>query len=150
MKPQSLGLIETVGLTAAFEAADAAVKSANVLLLGYEITKGGGFVVVKVAGEVGAVNAAVEAASFAVAKVGKVYATKVIARAAKELELLIPALKQDEAPSKSITIKEIEVSDVQNGLGCSDIGSQVTETVENKPSTSRRRTATSETKAKSE
>lgn len=70
MAKQSLGLIETVGLAAAVEAADAAVKSANVNLVGYELTKGGGMVTVKLEGEVGAVNAAIAAASVAAAKVG--------------------------------------------------------------------------------
>ncbi|PWC19028.1 BMC domain-containing protein [Brenneria corticis] len=65
MAKQSLGLIETVGLVAAIEAADAAVKSANVNLVGYELAKGGGMVTVKLEGEVGAVNAAISAASHA-------------------------------------------------------------------------------------
>ena len=42
MSGQSLGLIETVGLTVAVEAADAAIKSANVELVGYELTKWAG------------------------------------------------------------------------------------------------------------
>ena len=44
MSGKSLGLIETVGMSAAVEAADAAMKSANVSLVGYELTKGGGMV----------------------------------------------------------------------------------------------------------
>ena len=62
MSGKSLGLIETVGMSAAVEAADAAMKSANVSLVGYELTKGGGMVTVKLEGEVGAINAAVAAA----------------------------------------------------------------------------------------
>ena len=58
MSGQSLGLIETVGMAAAVEAADAAMKSANVNLVGYELTKGGGMVTVKLEGEIGAINAA--------------------------------------------------------------------------------------------
>ena len=61
MSGQSLGLIETVGLTVAVEAADAAIKSANVELVGYELTKGSGLVTIKLTGEVGAMNAAVSA-----------------------------------------------------------------------------------------
>ncbi|WP_283163577.1 BMC domain-containing protein [Brenneria tiliae] len=89
MAKQSLGLIETVGLTAAIEAADAAVKSANVNLVGYELAKGGGMVTVKLEGEIGAVNAAISAASHAAGNVGRVYAQKVIARPADHLEPLI-------------------------------------------------------------
>ena len=49
-----LGFIETFGLAACVAAADAAVKSANVKLLGYEYAKGGGMCTVKVEGNVGA------------------------------------------------------------------------------------------------
>ena len=55
MSGKSLGLIDTVGMSAAVEAADAAMKSANVSLVGYELTKGGGMVTVKLEGEVGAI-----------------------------------------------------------------------------------------------
>jgi microcompartment protein CcmL/EutN len=82
MSQPSLGLIETIGLAAAIEAADAAVKSANVTLVGYELSRGDGMTVVKVEGEVGAVNAAIAAAAVAAAKVGRVVSTRVIARPA--------------------------------------------------------------------
>jgi ethanolamine utilization protein EutM len=85
----ALGLIETVGMVAAIEAADAAVKSANVSLIGYELTKGGGMVTVKLQGDVGAVNAAVQAGSAAASKIGKVYSVKVIARPHQELSSII-------------------------------------------------------------
>lgn len=71
MSGKSLGLIETVGMSAAVEAADAAMKSANVSLVGYELTKGGGMVTVKLEGEVGAINAAVAAAISAASRVEK-------------------------------------------------------------------------------
>lgn len=51
MSVQSLGLIETVGLTAAIEAADAAIKSANIVLIGYELTKSNGVITVKFEGK---------------------------------------------------------------------------------------------------
>lgn len=85
MVKNALGLIEVIGLAAGVEAADAAVKAANVTLLGYELTKGGGMVVVKLAGDVGAVKAAVDSAAAAAAKVSKVYATHVIPRPHSEL-----------------------------------------------------------------
>lgn len=89
MSGQSLGLIETVGLTVAVEAADAAMKSANVDLIGYELTKGGGLVTVKLTGEVGAINAAVSAGVAAAGRIGSVYAWKVIARTATGIDGLI-------------------------------------------------------------
>ena len=61
MADKSIGFIETFGLAACVAAADAAVKSANVKLLGFEYAKGGGMCTVKVEGNVGACKAAVEA-----------------------------------------------------------------------------------------
>lgn len=86
---KSLGLIETIGLTTGIAAADAAVKSANVTLVGYELAKGSGRTVIKVEGDVGAVKAAIEAACAAAVSIGAVAATKVIARPAEELESMI-------------------------------------------------------------
>ena len=79
MEKRSLGLIETMGYTAAIEAADAATKSANVVLLGYEITRAG-VVTVKFLGDVGAVKAAVAAGTAAAEKVGTLFASHVIPR----------------------------------------------------------------------
>jgi len=86
---QALGLIETIGLVSAIEAADAAVKAANVTLLGYENTKGGGKITVKLVGDVGAVNAAVAAGAAAAARIGQVYGCHVIPRPHDEIEALI-------------------------------------------------------------
>jgi microcompartment protein CcmL/EutN len=89
MTENALGLIETVGLPTAIEAADAAMKAANVRLIGYERTRGGGLVIVKIRGDVGAVRAAVEAAVIAASKVGKIYGYHVIPRPHDETEQLI-------------------------------------------------------------
>jgi bacterial microcompartment shell protein len=89
MSDNALGLIETVGLPTAIEAADAALKAANVRLVGYEKTRGGGLVVVKIRGDVGAVRAAVEAAVIAASKVGKIYGYHVIPRPHEETEQVI-------------------------------------------------------------
>ncbi len=89
MAQKSLGLIEVVGLPAAIEAADAAVKSANVSLVGYELSKGGGMATVKVEGDVGAVRAAIDAAKTAASKVAGVVSVKVIARPSEQIAPLI-------------------------------------------------------------
>ena len=86
---EAIGLIEAIGLATAIEAADAAVKSANVRLIGYEACKGDGMSTIKVAGDVGAVKAAVEAATAACAKGRGVWGTKVIARPSEGIEKLI-------------------------------------------------------------
>lgn len=86
---QALGLIETIGLAAAVEAADAAVKAANVKLIGYELANGSGMTTVKVAGDVGAVKAAVEAGSAAASRVNRVVSTHVIPRPHDELDMVV-------------------------------------------------------------
>lgn len=85
----ALGLVETAGLTAAIEFADAALKAANVKLLGYELTNGLGWVTVKITGDVAAVQAAVNAGTAAASRVGRVVSQKVIPRPHQELEKLI-------------------------------------------------------------
>lgn len=82
MSRKSIGLIETMGLCAGVTAADAAVKSANVTLIGYEYSKGDGMCTVKVEGDVGAVKAAVAAGSKAAEAVCGIKSIDVIARPA--------------------------------------------------------------------
>ena len=89
MLTQALGLIETIGLAAAIEAADTAVKSSNVKLIGYELTKGDGMVTIKIEGNVAAVQAAIHAAKAAAEKVSGVYSTQVIPRPARGLETIV-------------------------------------------------------------
>ena len=79
MDTNALGMIETKGLVAAIEAADAMVKSANVQLIGKEQV-GGGLVTVMVRGDVGAVKAATDAGAAAAEKVGELISVHVIAR----------------------------------------------------------------------
>lgn len=86
---KALGLIETIGLVTAFEAADAALKAANVKLLGYENTKGGGRITVKFVGDVGAVKAAVSAGVAAALRIGRIESSLVIPRPHQEIEGLI-------------------------------------------------------------
>ena len=75
----SLGLIETKGLVAAVEAADAMVKAANVEFVGREYI-GGGYVTILVKGDVGAVKAAVDAGAAAAKRVGELVSVHVIPR----------------------------------------------------------------------
>lgn len=89
MSQLSLGIIETVGLAAAVEAADVCVKSADVELIGYELTKGGGMTVIKIEGDVGAVKAAVEAAKISAGKINKVVSAQVIPRPSSQIDFLI-------------------------------------------------------------
>ena len=89
---EALGMVETRGLVAAIEAADAMVKAANVVLIGSEKI-GSGLVSVMVRGDVGAVKAAVEAGSAAANSLGEVIATHVIPRPHQDVEKLLPIIK---------------------------------------------------------
>ena len=75
----SLGIIETKGLTGSIEASDAMVKAAGVTLA-KQIPIGGGFITITVKGDVGSVKAAVEAGADAAARVGELVASHVIPR----------------------------------------------------------------------
>ena len=89
---EALGMVETRGLVAAIEAADAMVKAANVTLIGSEKI-GSGLVSIMVRGDVGAVKAAVEAGGAAASRLGEVIATHVIPRPHGDVEKLLPVLK---------------------------------------------------------
>ena len=92
MVQQALGMVETRGLVAAIEAADAMLKAANVELVGTEKI-GSGLVSVMVRGDVGAVKAAVETGSAAASSLGEVIATHVIPRPHTDVEKILPVLK---------------------------------------------------------
>ena len=91
---EALGLIEVVGLVGAIEAADTASKAADVKVIGYELTKGSGMVLVKIVGGVSAVKAAVDAASMAAERVCQVVSKLVIARPSDELDKIIKVEKE--------------------------------------------------------
>lgn len=84
----ALGLIETKGLVASIEAADAMAKAANVTIIGTEKI-GSGLVTIMVRGDVGAVKAAVDAGAAAAQRVGEVISTHVIPRPHTDLEKLL-------------------------------------------------------------
>lgn len=88
----ALGMIETKGLVASIEAADAMVKAANVHLVGKEHV-GGGLVTVMVRGDVGAVKAATDAGAAAAQRVGELISVHVIPRPHADVELILPKAK---------------------------------------------------------
>ena len=87
----ALGMIETKGLVAAIEAADAMVKAANVTLVGTEKI-GSGLVTVMVRGDVGAVKAATESGAAAATRLGELVAVHVIPRPHADVEKILPTL----------------------------------------------------------
>jgi ethanolamine utilization protein EutM len=95
---QALGLIETRGLVAAIEAADAMVKSAKVKFLGRQKVKAG-LIAVMVTGDVGAVKAAVDAGTAAGKKVGEIVSSHVIPRPHEDIDFIIPSVPEEIKPS---------------------------------------------------
>lgn len=92
MQYDALGMIETKGLVASIEAADAMVKAANVTLIGKEHV-GGGLVTVLVRGDVGAVKAATDAGAAAAQRIGELLSVHVIPRPHAEVETILPQRK---------------------------------------------------------
>ncbi|WP_372712535.1 BMC domain-containing protein [Ilyobacter sp.] len=126
----SLGFIEVVGMLGAIEACDAAVKSANVKLVGCELTKGFGMVTITLRGEVGAVNAAVSSAVAAAERITKVVSHTIIARPSEGLEKIIKG--------NAVQSEDEEVQEDQ----------EVTETRESKKEVSPKEEAKEEAKEK--
>jgi ethanolamine utilization protein EutM len=85
---QALGLIETIGLVAATEAADAMVKSANVEIVTRQ-QPGGGLTAIIIRGDVGAVKAAVDAGAAAARRVGEVVSAHIIPRPHDDIASLL-------------------------------------------------------------
>jgi len=92
---QALGMIETKGLVALFEATDAMLKSANVSFAGWQ-SVGSGLVTAFVEGDVAAVKAATDAGAEAASRVGEVVSVQVISRPHDDLPSFI---QQDKKPA---------------------------------------------------
>ncbi|MCD6385597.1 ethanolamine utilization microcompartment protein EutM [Candidatus Sumerlaeota bacterium] len=88
---EALGMIETKGLVAMIEAADAMVKAAQVVLVGYEKI-GGGYVTALVRGDVAAVKSATDAGAAAARKVGELVSVHVIPHPHSQLDEVLPII----------------------------------------------------------
>ena len=93
---QALGMIETKGLVALFEATDAMLKSANVSFAGWQ-TVGSGLVTAFVEGDVAAVKAATDAGAEAASRIGEVVSVQVISRPHDELPSFVQQNKSGSA-----------------------------------------------------
>lgn len=118
---EAIGLVEVIGYVAAIEAADAALKAANINLLGVEKVSGG-IVTVKLKGDVGAVKASVEAGGVSASKVGTLRSVHVIPRISEEVYNVIQKEKKEEPKivreyeSIEKKIPEIMIEDVKVGV----------------------------------
>ncbi|OGU72887.1 MAG: hypothetical protein A2V93_08890 [Ignavibacteria bacterium RBG_16_34_14] len=101
--PKALGLIETRGLVAAIEAADAMLKAANVTLIGKERTDPA-LITIKVVGETAAVRSAVDAGSAAAKRVGVLVSTHIIPQPDLQMTTLIPEIEE-----KRSSVKEKQI-----------------------------------------
>lgn len=113
---KALGLIELVGKAAAIEAMDAALKTADVELVGLENSRGNGRMTVKLEGEVSAIKAAVEAAMNSVGHMGGiVYANKIIPRPSDELGKMLSETRgrQNENSWYAKKVAEVESTEVK-------------------------------------
>ena len=95
-KYDAIGMIETKGVVASIEAADAMVKAANVTLIGKEKV-GGGLITVLIRGDVGAVKAATEAGAEAAKRVGELISVHVIPRPHGEVNAILPDHEVEES-----------------------------------------------------
>jgi ethanolamine utilization protein EutM len=122
---QALGMIETRGLVASIEAADAMLKAANVTLQCKEHS-GGGLVAVMVRGDVGAVKAATDAGAAAAERVGELISVHVIPRPHGDVEQILDHIHPDgpdddpqgpdKGPEKPDKGPEIPADDVKGSV----------------------------------
>lgn len=108
---EALGLIEVIGLTNGIVVADAMAKTANITIQDIEITKGCGYVTVKITGYVGAVNAAISSGKALAIKNDKFITSKVIPRPADVINKRF--LKNTEVIDSKITNKKEENKKVE-------------------------------------
>lgn len=113
---KALGMIETMGLIGAIEAADVATKTANVEILNKHFISAG-IVTVEITGDIGAVKVAIEAAEESVKKLGLYVSSNVIARPSESIANLIldnlekenfKTLEKVEKTETDLVVKEIK------------------------------------------
>jgi len=110
---KALGLVETRGLVAAIEAADAMVKAANVILIGKERTDPA-LITIKIVGETAAVRSSVDAGAAAASRVGVLVSTHIIPQPDLQITSLFPEIRDDEnLTSEKISSKVVKTSKVE-------------------------------------
>lgn len=108
---QALGLVEIEGLSTAIAVADAMVKAANVSIMELENTRGLGYMTIKVTGDVGAVNAAVNVGCQVGIINGRLVSSKVIPRPSDYVEEFFVAPKPTGGKTKPEPKKEEPVKE---------------------------------------
>lgn len=145
---EALGLLEVSGLLGAITAADAMVKSANVRILGIERAKGFGWMTVKVAGDVGAVQAAVQTGVAVVKDMNLFVTERVIPRPVDEIETIFVGSYKDEGHKTKKNENPIHTV-MANGLDEKSVEVMeeiVAKIVDPKPSTAKKKPSKKTTK----
>lgn len=115
---EALGLIEVIGLTNAVMVADVMAKTSNIKISDVEITRGHGYVTVKIIGDVGAVNAAISSGKSIAIENDKYITSKVIPRPAnmieevfikKEEKIKVETSKKTSTTSKKVSTRSNKV-----------------------------------------
>jgi len=128
---ESLGLVETRGLSNAIVVADAMSKTANINIIGIENSKGLGYMTIKITGDVGAVNAAVACGKQIAIENNSFVTAKVIPRPSNNIEATFCQLEHKKDDNKE---NMIELSDATNNADEkeeNDISSNSVKVVEN-------------------
>lgn len=123
---QALGMVEVIGFGCAVNVSDVMVKTADVRIAGIERAKGSGWLTIKVLGDVGAVNAAIESGEQIAKKDQKFIASKIIPRLGEGLDIWLKAgldastekLVVDELEEEAPTVEEeqkIETAQIDDG-----------------------------------
>lgn len=128
MRHSALGLVEVRGYLGAVAAADAALKAANVTCIGVEIIKGG-LTTVKLDGDVGAVQAAVEAGAAMATQLDVLVTSHVIARLHEETKALVANQAEVRQTEMNVMKEESQKTAVEDEAAItSDAAAAITET----------------------
>lgn len=115
MSDKALGLIETKGLIGAIEAADAAAKAAAVIVSSAELTEAA-FMTIRIEGDLGAVQAAVEIGARAAEKIGELVSVHIIANPDDGLSVVVPPLRYISKYHPDDKRPALEMKDAEDGL----------------------------------
>lgn len=113
---KALGLVETIGLSNTILVADTMVKTANVQIINIENTKGLGYMTIKILGDVGAVNAAVNSGRKIAIENNSFVATKVIPRPSDYIKDTFCQPKKEKIKSKSKEKKAIKEKKISKSM----------------------------------
>lgn len=126
---KALGLVETIGLSNTILVADTMVKTANVQIINIENTKGLGYMTIKILGDVGAVNAAVNSGRKIAIENNSFVATKVIPRPSDYIEETFCQPEKEKIKPRSKDKKDIKEKKISKAMTNIDGKKQISENI---------------------